>query len=184
MRASRRGGTRPPDALSRLSPSCSGGSQESLKKPLFQPNLAGCSVPPEVTDCCPKRTAARRTHGSTRTCHAATTTDREPGSGSSRWRRSPGVLVKASESRAVVRLDRPEREVEFADQEGQSRRFQSRGTHVTSWAATTLVGPSVLNPLKTRRTTCRRLESEGHEENQVPGEGACRPGEIDQAAKT
>jgi hypothetical protein len=49
-----------------------------------------------------------------------------------------GVLVKATECRAVVRLDRPEQEVEFIDHEGQPRRFQSRGTHVTSWAPTTV----------------------------------------------
>ncbi len=52
-----------------------------------------------------------------------------------------GVLVKANDCRAVVRLDRPERDVEFTDQEGQPRRFQCPGTHVTSWAPTTLVEP-------------------------------------------
>ena len=52
-----------------------------------------------------------------------------------------GVLIKANECRAVVRLDRPERDVEFTDQEGQPRRFQSRGAHVTSWAPTTVVEP-------------------------------------------
>ena len=50
-----------------------------------------------------------------------------------------GVLVKANECRAVVRLDRPERDVEFVDQEGQPRQFKSRGSHVTSWAPTTVV---------------------------------------------
>jgi hypothetical protein len=30
-----------------------------------------------------------------------------------------GVLIKANECRAVVRLDRPERDVEFTDHEGQ-----------------------------------------------------------------
>ena len=57
-----------------------------------------------------------------------------------------GVLVKANECRAVVRLDRPERDVEFVDQEGQPRRFQSRGTHVTSWAPTTVVEPVGFEP--------------------------------------
>ena len=52
-----------------------------------------------------------------------------------------GVLVKANECRAVVRLDRPDRDVEFTDQEGQTRQFKSRGTHVTSWAPTTVVEP-------------------------------------------
>jgi hypothetical protein len=32
-----------------------------------------------------------------------------------------GVLLKANECRAVVRLDRPERDVEFTDHEGQPR---------------------------------------------------------------
>ena len=44
-----------------------------------------------------------------------------------------GVLVKANECWAVVRLDRPERDVEFADQEGQSsirmRRQTSASNH-------------------------------------------------------
>ena len=52
-----------------------------------------------------------------------------------------GVLVKANECRAVVRLDRPERDVEFIDQDGQTRQFKCRGTHVTSWAPTTMVVP-------------------------------------------
>jgi hypothetical protein len=52
-----------------------------------------------------------------------------------------GVLLKANECRAVVRLDRPERDVEFTDHEGQPRRFRSCGTHVTSWAPTTVVEP-------------------------------------------
>jgi hypothetical protein len=50
-----------------------------------------------------------------------------------------GVLLKANECRAVVRLDRPERDVEFTDHAGQPRRFQCRGTHMTSWAPTTVV---------------------------------------------
>ena len=50
-----------------------------------------------------------------------------------------GTLVKASEARAVVRLDRPEREVEFVDQNGEPRQFRCRGAQVTSWAPTTVV---------------------------------------------
>ncbi len=50
-----------------------------------------------------------------------------------------GTLVKASDSRAVVRLDRPEREIEFIDHAGETRQFKSRAAHVTSWASTTLV---------------------------------------------
>src|SRR5579872_3434165 len=41
-------------------PTCFVVSKESLKNTCFHPNMAGCSAPPEVTDCCPKRTAARR----------------------------------------------------------------------------------------------------------------------------
>jgi hypothetical protein len=52
-----------------------------------------------------------------------------------------GVLLKANRCRAVVRLDRPERDVEFTDHGGQPRRFLCRGTHVTSWAPTTVVEP-------------------------------------------
>jgi hypothetical protein len=58
-----------------------------------------------------------------------------------------GVLVKSNECRAVVRLDRPERDVEFTDQDGQTRQFKSRGTQVTSWAPTTLVEPVSFQPL-------------------------------------
>ncbi len=51
-----------------------------------------------------------------------------------------GTLVKATESRAVVRLDRPE--VEFTDPEtGETRAFKARSARTTSWAATTLVRP-------------------------------------------
>ncbi|MBI3866804.1 MAG: winged helix-turn-helix domain-containing protein [Planctomycetia bacterium] len=57
-----------------------------------------------------------------------------------------GILLKANECRALVRLDRPEQDVEFADQEGQPRRFQCRGTHVTSWAPTTVVEPVGFEP--------------------------------------
>ena len=52
-----------------------------------------------------------------------------------------GVLVNATECRAVVRLDRPVRDVGFVDQEGQTRCFVSRGAHVTSWSPATLVEP-------------------------------------------
>ena len=72
-----------------------------------------------------------------------------------------GVLVRANECRAVVRLDRPERDVEFTDQERQSRQFKCRGTHLTSWSPTTLVEPVGFETLndeenemsKTRKTT-------------------------------
>ena len=60
-----------------------------------------------------------------------------------------GTLVKANECRAVVRLDRPDREVEFTDPEtGELRAFQARSARMTSWAATTLVRPIGFEPLE------------------------------------
>src|SRR5258708_39798498 len=60
-----------------------------------------------------------------------------------------GTLVKASESRAVVRLDRPDQEVEFTDPEtGELRAFKARSARTTSWAATTLVRPISFEPLE------------------------------------
>jgi hypothetical protein len=50
-----------------------------------------------------------------------------------------GMLIKATECRAVVRLDRPVQEVEFVDGDGQSRRFQSRGTRETSFTSAVFV---------------------------------------------
>ena len=60
-----------------------------------------------------------------------------------------GTLVKASESRAVVRLDRPEQEVEFTDPgTGELRAFKARSARTTSWAASTLVRPVSFQPLE------------------------------------
>lgn len=60
-----------------------------------------------------------------------------------------GTLVNATASRAVVRLDRPEREVEFTDPEtGEMRAFKARSARTTSWAATTLVRPIGFEPLE------------------------------------
>jgi hypothetical protein len=57
--------------------------------------------------------------------------------------------VKASESRAVVRLDRPDQEVEFTDPgTGELRAFKARSARTTSWAATTLVRPIGFLPLE------------------------------------
>jgi hypothetical protein len=59
-----------------------------------------------------------------------------------------GTLVKASDSRALVRLDRPDQEVEFTDPEtGELRAFKARSARTTSWAATTLVRPIGYEPL-------------------------------------
>jgi hypothetical protein len=52
-----------------------------------------------------------------------------------------GVLIKVNECRAVVRLDRPDRDVEFQDANGETRQFRSRGSQVTSWAPATPVEP-------------------------------------------
>lgn len=53
-----------------------------------------------------------------------------------------GLLVRANDCRAVVRLDRPQREVEFIAQDGEMRQFRSRGARLTSWAPATLVEPA------------------------------------------
>jgi hypothetical protein len=58
-----------------------------------------------------------------------------------------GMLIKATECRAVVRLDRPVQEVEFVDGEGQSRRFQSRGTRETSITSAVVVDVIGFEPL-------------------------------------
>jgi hypothetical protein len=58
-----------------------------------------------------------------------------------------GTLIKATECRAVVRLDRPTQEVEFVDGEGQPRRFQSRGTQETSITSAVVVDVIGFEPL-------------------------------------
>jgi hypothetical protein len=58
-----------------------------------------------------------------------------------------GTLIKATECRAVVRLDRPVQEVEFVDGEGQPRRFQSRGTRETSITSAVVVDVIGFEPL-------------------------------------
>ena len=60
-----------------------------------------------------------------------------------------GTLVKASESRAVVRLDRPVEDVEFTDLgTGETRAFKARSARTTSWAAATLVRPIGFEPFE------------------------------------
>jgi HB1, ASXL, restriction endonuclease HTH domain len=83
-----------------------------------------------------------------------------------------GVLVKANECRAVVRLDRPERDVEFTDQDGQTRQFKSRGTHVTSWAPTTVVVPVGFETLNDKendmlKTTTKKTKTTKTPESKV-----------------
>jgi hypothetical protein len=52
-----------------------------------------------------------------------------------------GVLVKANECRAVVRLDAPVETVEFVDGHGAQREFVRCRTHETSWSPNVLVTP-------------------------------------------
>ena len=59
-----------------------------------------------------------------------------------------GILTKATECRAVVRLDRPVQEVEFVDGDGQPRRFQSRGTRETSITSAVVVDVIGFEPPK------------------------------------
>jgi len=59
-----------------------------------------------------------------------------------------GTLIRVNECRAVVRLDRAERQVEFQDQQGEIRQFRCRGGQVTSWAPTTVVEPIGFQELK------------------------------------
>lgn len=49
------------------------------------------------------------------------------------------VLIRANECRAVVRLAKPEREVEFTDGDGNTRTFRTKSGQTTSWSPETLV---------------------------------------------
>jgi hypothetical protein len=95
-----------------------------------------------------------------------------------------GVLVKATESRAVVRLDRPVQDIEFVDQEGQSRRFQSRGTRETSFTSAVFVDVIGFEPLaseendmsktKAKKTATKAVKS-------VNGTAAAKPAKAPKA---
>ncbi len=63
-----------------------------------------------------------------------------------------GTLVKATEARAVVRLDAPQEEVEFVDGEGETRRFTSRRSRVTSWTAMVNVVPIGFESIEERES--------------------------------
>jgi hypothetical protein len=69
-----------------------------------------------------------------------------------------GVLVRVNECRAVVRLDRPVREGEFQDANGETRQFRSRGTQTTSWAPTTVVEPVGFSELKENDMTATKTK--------------------------
>src|ERR1700738_3873352 len=97
-----------------------------------------------------------------------------------------GTLVKASESRAVVRLDRPYQEVEFTDAEtGKLRAFKARSARTTSWAATTLVGPIGFEPLlkdeenDMSKTSTKKTKSE---KSQSPKTKAATPNAVKRKA--
>jgi hypothetical protein len=70
-----------------------------------------------------------------------------------------GLLIKATECRAVVRLDRPVQEVEFVDGEGQSRRFQSRGTRETSFTSAVVVDVIGFEPLANEENDMSKTKS-------------------------
>jgi hypothetical protein len=95
-----------------------------------------------------------------------------------------GVLVKATESRAVVRLDRPVQEVEFVDGEGQSRRFQSRGTRETSITSAVVVDVIGFEPLANEENDMSKIKTKktatkGTKAKAANGKLSC----IDAAAK-
>lgn len=89
-----------------------------------------------------------------------------------------GVLVKLNDCRAVVRLDRPERDVEFVDHNGETRQFRSRGSQVTSWAPTTVVEPISFQPLEEdvmSKTTTKKTKSPKTQTTKVKAPKADKP---------
>ncbi len=52
-----------------------------------------------------------------------------------------GILVRCSDSSAVVRVDGGVRDVEFESADGTSRRFRANRSMTTTWAPATLVEP-------------------------------------------
>ena len=81
-----------------------------------------------------------------------------------------GLLLKANECRAVVRLDRPVETVEFTDPDGQRREFVRRRSHETCWSPGTMVVP------------LKREEMEMSKKNGTPGP-AKKLSQIDAALK-
>jgi hypothetical protein len=84
-----------------------------------------------------------------------------------------GVLLKANECRAVVKLDRPERDVAFTDHEGTPRQFKCRGSHTTSWAPTTVVEPVDFESLESEeydmsKTATKKSKSNKSAEPKAP----------------
>jgi hypothetical protein len=83
-----------------------------------------------------------------------------------------GMLIKATECRAVVRLDRPVQEVEFVDGEGQSRRFQSRGTRETSITSAVVVDVIGFEPLANEENDMTKTKAKKTETKAAKVNGA------------
>ena len=87
-----------------------------------------------------------------------------------------GTLVNASESRAVVRLDRPDQEVEFTDPEtGEMRAFKARSARTTSWAATTLVRPIGFEPFENEENDMSKTATKKTKSAKAPNAKAATP---------
>ena len=87
-----------------------------------------------------------------------------------------GTLVNASESRAVVRLDRPDQEVEFTDPEtGEMRAFKARSARTTSWAATTLVRPIGFEPFENEENDMSKTATKKTKSAKAPKAKAATP---------
>jgi hypothetical protein len=94
------------------------------------------------------------------------------------------MLIKATECRAVVRLDRPVHEVEFVDGDGQPRRFQSRGmreTSITSAVVVDVIGfePPIYEEHDMPKTGTKKTGTKGTRTKAANGKLSC----IDAAAK-
>lgn len=94
-----------------------------------------------------------------------------------------GVLVKVNDCRAVVRLDRPEREVEFVDQAGETRQFKSRGTKETSWAPTTSVEPVGFQSLNEEERNMSKTATKKAPKSAAPKAKADKPPKAPKAPK-
>lgn len=90
-----------------------------------------------------------------------------------------GTLLRASECRAVVRLDQPEKQVTFTADEGEVRQFRCRGSYVTSWAPTTVVEPGGFDDLEDDSMSATTKKAKKRAGKKASGQLSC----IDAAAK-
>ena len=67
-----------------------------------------------------------------------------------------------------VVVDRPERDVEFQDQEDHTRRFHCRTTQTTSWAPTTVVVPVGFETLKNEETDMSKTTTKKAKTTKAP----------------